>query len=106
MNWHDRSIAPERLWTGTYVSLVKELRDQGAWFATASRAIDWFRMRRSVKFEVNREGSVRTTLSAGSDDGLPELRLRTHGGASGEPSDIILARSFDACGRTPIKTCS
>jgi hypothetical protein len=106
VNWHDRSIAPERLWTGTYASLVKQLRDQGAWFATASQAIDWFRMRRSVRFEVNSEGVVGTRLPAHSDEGLPRLRLRRYENASSEPMDVILPRTFNACGQMPIKTCS
>ncbi|MBZ5510150.1 MAG: hypothetical protein LAN70_03165 [Acidobacteriia bacterium] len=96
VNWHDRSIAPERLWTGTYVTLVQELRDKGAWFATASQATAWFRMRRSATFAINSDGSLRTTLPASSDGRLPALTLRKYRGASGEPIDVALKGVADA----------
>jgi hypothetical protein len=96
VNWHDRSIAPERLWTGTYVTLVKELRDKGAWFATASQATAWFRMRRSATFAMNSDGGLRTTLPASSDGRLPALTLRKYRGTSGEPIDVALKGVADA----------
>lgn len=89
VNWHDRSIAPERLWTDTYVTLVEELKSGGAWFATASQAAAWFRMRRSATFEVS-GGRVQATLPHGSDESLPRLTLRTHGRAAAEPHDVVL----------------
>jgi hypothetical protein len=92
VNWHDRSIAPERLWTDTYVKLVNELKGRGAWFATASQATAWFQMRRSVKFEVNRDGAVHSALPVRWDEGLPPLTLRTYSTSSGEPKDIVLTR--------------
>ena len=52
VNWHDRSIAPERLWDQTYCELLVALRERGAWFATAGQAVSWFRKRRSARFET------------------------------------------------------
>jgi hypothetical protein len=51
VNWHDRSLAPERLWDRSYRDLLKEL-DAGnrAWYCTAADAVDWFRWRRSITF--------------------------------------------------------
>lgn len=49
--WHLRSLAPERLWGDFYVRLLQELRQRGAWLATAGQAVDWFRQRRAVTFE-------------------------------------------------------
>ena len=49
--WHCRSIAPERLWGDFYISLLSELKKLNVWFATASQAVAWFRMRRSITFE-------------------------------------------------------
>lgn len=92
VNWHDRSIAPERLWTNTYTSLVEESRGRGAWFATASQATAWFRMRRSVTFEVNSDGSVHAAPTIIADATLPQLTLRTHGSASAAATDIVLDR--------------
>ncbi len=53
INWHDRSIAPERLWGACYRDVVEDLKSRGAWFATAGQAISWFRKRRSVVFETD-----------------------------------------------------
>jgi hypothetical protein len=48
INWHDRSLAPERQWGGFYRELLETLKESGAWFATASQAVSWFRKRRSI----------------------------------------------------------
>ena len=69
VNWHDRSIAPERLWGDFYVDLIEDLKNRGAWFATASQAVAWFRKRRAASFE-NAE-------SLDTGDGLPNLYVRT-----------------------------
>jgi hypothetical protein len=79
VNWHDRSLSPERLWGGVYVDLVDELKRQGAWFATATQAVSWFQKRRSVVFETPGSES-RTKIAAEGDDGLPALQLRVHNG--------------------------
>ena len=51
INWHGRSLAPERLWDRCYKELLDEIREgDQAWFATAGEAVDWFRWRRSIKF--------------------------------------------------------
>jgi len=80
VNWHDRSIAPERLWGDSYRDLVQELESRGAWFATAGQAVSWFRKRRSVVFETDgfEPNEVRARVAADQVDNLPGLRLRTH----------------------------
>jgi hypothetical protein len=80
INWHDRSIAPERLWDACYCDLVQDLKDRGAWFATAAQAVSWFRKRRSAVFEADpvTSGAVRATVMAGHDNNLAGLRLRIH----------------------------
>ena len=36
INWHDRSLAPERLWNRGYRDLLNEIETGGrVWFATA-----------------------------------------------------------------------
>ena len=77
INWHDRSIAPERLWGGCYRDLIEELKGRGAWFATAGQAISWFRKRRSVTFEKDSLGAETARAHVALDD-LPGLRLRIH----------------------------
>jgi peptidoglycan/xylan/chitin deacetylase (PgdA/CDA1 family) len=51
LNWHDRSIAPERLWDWAYVEALQELHNQGARFLTAGGVVEWFRRRRAIKIE-------------------------------------------------------
>lgn len=49
--WHMRSLAPERLWGDFYVRLLKNLKENSVWFATATQVAEWFRLRRSVSFK-------------------------------------------------------
>jgi len=90
VNWHDRSIAPERLWTDTYVRVIDDLEKTGAWFATASQATSWFRMRRSIRFERDVNGKVRTILPDCADEGLPPPMARAYAGST-DSEDIVLA---------------
>ena len=80
INWHDRSLAPERLWTASYRDLVQELRNRGGWFATGRQATSWFRKRRSVLFEVDslEPDAVRARVTGDHGHNLPGLRLRIH----------------------------
>jgi hypothetical protein len=77
VNWHDRSLASERLWESTYRYLLDDLKKRGAWFATAGEAVKWFEKRRSVLFQTDDKGSRAETRSADRDN-LPGLRLRVH----------------------------
>jgi hypothetical protein len=80
INWHDRSLAPERIWDACYRELVQDMKNRGAWFATARQATSWFRKRRSVVFEMDRvrTDATRPRASVDSSDNLPGLLLRTH----------------------------
>ena len=80
INWHDRSVAPERLWDEPYRDLIEDLKSRGAWFATAGQAISWFRKRRSVVFETDciEPDALRAKVAPDHCDNLPGLRLRIH----------------------------
>ena len=79
INWHDRSIAPERLWGNVYADVVAEFKRKGAWFATATQAVAWFRKRRSVVLEgVCAEFGARSAIAVETTRELPALLLRTH----------------------------
>jgi len=82
INWHDRSLAPERLWDASYLELLQELREQGAWFATAKHVVSWFRKRRSAVFEPDSltPSAACVSLAPGDRKGVPGLRLRFHQG--------------------------
>ena len=59
INWHDRSLAPERQWGRTYQDLLATMPPH-AWFATASDAVGWFAWRRRVRFCCDdRSGTIR-----------------------------------------------
>ena len=80
INWHDRSLSPERLWHACYRDLVQDLRSRGAWFSTAGQAISWFRKRRSVVFETDgvQPSAVCARVTAHPADSVPGLRLRIY----------------------------
>jgi hypothetical protein len=80
INWHDRSLAPERLWGAFYSDLIQDLKHRNAWFATAGQATAWFRKRRSAEFESEgiEPGAVRAKVGVDQRDNLPALRLRIH----------------------------
>jgi len=93
VNWHDRSISPERLWGDFYLQLLDELKERGAWITTAAEAVAWFRKRRSATFE---NGGLETNAShekgaVDSDAGLPALRLRVHTPGNSHQDSVVSA---------------
>jgi len=80
INWHDRSIAPERLWDDFYIKLLNDLENRGPWFATVSQAVSWFRTRRSAVFQKVQydSGAMHVKVSTSGGDKLAGLRLRVH----------------------------
>jgi hypothetical protein len=87
VNWHDRSIAPERCWDDFYVDLVNELRSRGAWFATASDTVKWFRLRRSAVLETDGGESDMPHIKIPDTQtaGLPALQLRAYNVRQAQP---------------------
>jgi hypothetical protein len=105
VNWHDRSIAPERLWGGFYLQLVDELKNKGAWIATAAEAVSWFRMRRSATFEnihwETNAPDAKIAVAIGGE--MPGLRLRLHT-PSKAPQDILISGPELQFARLPLNT--
>jgi hypothetical protein len=95
INWHDRSLAPERLWGTCYRDMVQDLKSRDAWFATAGQAVTWFRKRRSATFETDsvEPGAVRAKVAADHGDNAPGLRMRIHRAA--ELGKLAAHRSND-----------
>jgi hypothetical protein len=77
VNWHDRSLAPERLWDGSYVSVIAECEKNGAWFATAGQTVEWFRSRRETGFECSGR-SVKIRAGKYGEKKLPGQRMRIY----------------------------
>ena len=79
INWHDRSLAPERLWGRPYRELLSEVeKDRRVWFATGGEAVDWFRWRRSIQFRVESGSAAVTVQSTTAPEGMPAGRLVIH----------------------------
>ena len=80
INWHHRSVGPERFWDELYIHLMKEMEENGAWFATARSAVSWFQKRRSVVFRrVEKcDGGINIKLACPSGDDTPGVVLRVH----------------------------
>jgi hypothetical protein len=99
VNWHCRSLAPERLWGGFYQELLRRLADRDrTWFATAGQAVEWFRWRRSIRFAVTTDnGSVRIEAPAPGPSGKGGL-IRIHR-ASRLTQEIPFdgAKTYTAC---------
>ena len=80
INWHDRSIAPERLWGDFYLKLLGELERREAWLPTASKAVAWFRKRRTATVDAVRAetGMIKVRGRVNGADRLPGLKIRVH----------------------------
>jgi hypothetical protein len=97
VNWHDRSVAPERMWDASYRELVQDMKIRGAWFSTASQATSWFRKRRSVVFKTDcsEPNAVLASFTADCGDSLPGLRLRLHKACGADGSEGWVDIAFD-----------
>ena len=95
INWHDRSIAPERLWGDFYLRLLGELERRKAWLPTASKAVAWFRKRRSATLDVVRaeEGMIKVRGRVNGADRLPGLRVRVHKPRTRSLGDPLASRT-------------
>jgi hypothetical protein len=78
INWHDRSLAPERQWGRCYRELLDDLASGEVWFATAGEAVEWFRWRRSVRFAADGASSAVTIDAPALSPHLPSGRLVEH----------------------------
>ena len=82
INWHDRSLGPERLWGDVYATLLKTLRARKPWFATATQIVSWFRKRRAISFSRVAYADERVRVQAAADSAtptdLPPLTVRVY----------------------------
>jgi hypothetical protein len=88
VNWHTRSLSPERMWGDFYATLLDEMRRYRVWFGTAQEIVTWFRNRRALSFE-----DVQFTEGQ-------SLRLKITG-VSPEQGPPFLVRVYDRRPRTP-----
>ncbi len=100
INWHDRSLAPERLWGDFYQELVAEVgKGDRAWFTTAGDAVDWFRWRRSIRFTAEPAGAV-TVAAPSPGKQMPAGCMRIHRPNGSTSAPVVQELPFD--GREPV----
>jgi hypothetical protein len=80
VNWHTRSLSPERLWGEFYKSFIARIKSSRAWFGTAQQIVNWFRARRAIEFlEVCSSGDTSNLIITGpSSNGKPPFRVRVY----------------------------
>jgi hypothetical protein len=80
VNWHTRSLSPERLWGDFYAQLLREIQGHRVWFGTAKEVVGWFRKRRALRFgSVRREDEgMRVALSSPTGRSDPPFTVRIH----------------------------
>jgi hypothetical protein len=98
INWHTRSLNPERNWDSFYLELLSLLKAHRVWFANARTVVEWFRGRRAIRFEEVSGSSARvkvTCPATGESGSLAEgytLRFYRPGTAGSHAvSDIPLS---------------
>ena len=106
INWHDRSLAPERLWGACYEDLLKEVEtDKRVWFTTAGRAVDWYRWRRSIRFGAEGNSREITVTAPVSSADLPGAIVRTHR-PSGQTAPSVSEARLDHSGSLKLSLAS
>jgi hypothetical protein len=80
VNWHTRSLSPERLWGDFYTKLLEEMHTHRVWFGNAGEIVQWFRGRRSLRFDSVRfeDNKVNVELSNASHACGPSFNVRIH----------------------------
>jgi hypothetical protein len=94
INWHTRSLSPERLWGDFYGRLLEEIKKHRVWFTTAQEAVNWFRARRELNFEqvsFTADG-LRLKVSGVAADAHRSFVLRVHHSKFNRSADAANAR--------------
>jgi hypothetical protein len=89
VNWHTRSLSPERLWGDFYKTLLREMHGYRVWFGTAQEIVTWFRNRRTLSFEqveFGQEG-LRLKITGPPPDEQHPFLVRVYPGGSRSPLD-------------------
>lgn len=80
INWHHRSIAPERLWGDFYLKILEEIKRHKVWFAGIREVVKWFSLRRAITFKETEiiQNSMKLRLKGHLPSQEPGLLLRFH----------------------------
>lgn len=105
ISWHERSLVPERLWGDFYIWLLKELEERGAWFARADQVVNWFRSRRSIRFEECcwKTGKIVIKISGNVSSIDPQMIVRVHMPFSSNMSPMDFSWNGEYCVEIPVE---
>lgn len=102
VNWHTRSLGPERNWDKFYRALLASLESTGAVFLAARDVVEWFAARRTLSFKQQMPGEscLRVKLEGEWPSHLPPPRISLHlplaeglpAGRHGRQSEVLEAR--------------
>jgi len=80
INWHTRSLMPERNWEEFYTALQDAIHREKSIFMTAHQAVSWFDKRRRTQFESIRvsDNQLHVTLHSENPFDDPLIFIRIH----------------------------
>ena len=81
VNWHGRSIAPERNWLSFYVRLLEMIQSSKVWFASGTEAAQWFNKRRRItyKYYIDISGSKKIRIESLDDSSIKTMSINLYG---------------------------
>jgi hypothetical protein len=84
VNWHTRSLSPERLWGDFYKDFIFSLQKSRVWFGTARETVNWFNSRRKIEFDELQSpaGLLRMKLSISDRSENPSFTIRVYNDSS------------------------
>jgi peptidoglycan/xylan/chitin deacetylase (PgdA/CDA1 family) len=87
INWHTRSLNPERNWDDFYLALLDLLKSENVWFASAGQAVRWFELRRKIEFKKVsfQDDMVNIQFQNENYDNTPAFQVRIHTPQSMQP---------------------
>ncbi|MGO9417048.1 MAG: hypothetical protein ACLP2U_05085 [Syntrophobacteraceae bacterium] len=80
INWHTRSLSPERNWDEFYGGLLQTIKKWKPWFASGQQAVNWHVKRRETTFGSVKPKANKLTVQLAPGTGetaSPPLTLRT-----------------------------
>jgi len=80
LNWHQRSLAPERLWKDFYLRLLAYIKESRVWWGTGNEVVSWFQKRRDIKFcrIRHKEGKIKIVFKGSSKENTPGIKIRLY----------------------------
>jgi len=98
INWHTRSLSPERLWGDFYGRVLSLLRSRATWFATAEQVTGWFASRRAIAFRSEAANGQKTIVEGVTSTFGPKLKVVRRTAARRRHIEIPIERDGEVAG--------